>query len=99
MAMVQVRRPTAGQAYYRRKLAEGKSPKEALRCLGGGCRTPSTAACSPIRPATAAPPSGPADHPSQDRARAQLAQPRRVLPQRAGGLDLLQVLCLGLDEG
>jgi hypothetical protein len=22
-----------GQAYYRRKLAEGKSPKEALRCL------------------------------------------------------------------
>jgi transposase len=36
MAMVQVRRPSAGQAYYRRKLAEGKSPKEALRCLIGG---------------------------------------------------------------
>jgi transposase len=33
MAMVQARRPSAGQAYYRRKLAEGKSPKEALRCL------------------------------------------------------------------
>jgi transposase len=33
MAMVQVRRPSAGQAYYRRKLTEGKSPKEALRCL------------------------------------------------------------------
>jgi transposase len=33
MAMVQVRRPSAGQAYYRRRLAEGKSPKEALRCL------------------------------------------------------------------
>jgi transposase len=33
MAMVQVRRPSAGQLYYRRKLAEGKSPKEALRCL------------------------------------------------------------------
>jgi transposase len=33
MAMVQVRRPNAGQAYYQRKLAEGKSPKEALRCL------------------------------------------------------------------
>jgi transposase len=31
-AMVQVRRPSAGQAYYQRKLAEGKSPKEALRC-------------------------------------------------------------------
>jgi hypothetical protein len=24
---------SAGQAYYQRKLAEGKSPKEALRCL------------------------------------------------------------------
>ena len=33
VAMVQVRRPSAGRAYYRRKLAEGKSPKEALRCL------------------------------------------------------------------
>jgi transposase len=33
MAMIQVRRPSAGRAYYRRKLAEGKSPKEALRCL------------------------------------------------------------------
>jgi transposase len=33
MAMVQARRPSAGQAYYRRKLAEGKAPKEALRCL------------------------------------------------------------------
>jgi len=31
MAIVQVRHPSAGQAYYRRKLAEGKSPKEALR--------------------------------------------------------------------
>jgi transposase len=33
MAMVQVRRPSAGQVYYQRKRAEGKSPKEALRCL------------------------------------------------------------------
>jgi len=33
MAIVQLRHPTAGQAYYRRKIAEGKSPKEALRCL------------------------------------------------------------------
>jgi transposase len=33
VAMVQVRRPSPGQASYRRKLAEGKSPKEALRCL------------------------------------------------------------------
>jgi transposase len=35
MAIVQVRRPSAGQAYYQRKLAEGKSPKEALRCVIG----------------------------------------------------------------
>jgi transposase len=33
MAMVQVCRPSAGQAYDQRKLAEGKSAKEALRCL------------------------------------------------------------------
>jgi transposase len=33
MAIVQIRHPTAGQGYYRRKLAEGKSAKEALRCL------------------------------------------------------------------
>jgi transposase len=33
MAMVQVRRPSPGPAYDRCKLAEGKSPKEALRCL------------------------------------------------------------------
>jgi transposase len=33
MAIVQVRHPTAGRAYYRRKRAEGKSSKEALRCL------------------------------------------------------------------
>jgi transposase len=33
VAIVQVRWPSAGQAYYRRKRAEGKSPKEALRCL------------------------------------------------------------------
>ena len=33
IAIVQIRHRTAGQAYYRRKLAEGKSRKEALRCL------------------------------------------------------------------
>jgi transposase len=33
IAIVQIRHPTAGQAYYRRKRAEGKAPKEALRCL------------------------------------------------------------------
>ena len=32
-AIVQIRRDTEGRAYYRRKLAAGKTPKEALRCL------------------------------------------------------------------
>ena len=33
MAIVQLRRDTEGRAYYRRKLAAGKSPLEALRRL------------------------------------------------------------------
>jgi transposase len=33
MAIVQLRRDTEGRAYYRRKLAAGKSPLEALRAL------------------------------------------------------------------
>ena len=33
MAIVQVRHDTDGRAYYRRKLAAGKTPMEALRCL------------------------------------------------------------------
>lgn len=33
MALSQIRQPTAGQAYYRRKISEGKSRREALRCL------------------------------------------------------------------
>lgn len=33
IAIVQIAIPRPGQAYYRRKLAEGKSPKETLRCL------------------------------------------------------------------
>ena len=48
MAMVQVRRPSAGQTYYRRKLAEGKSPKEALRCLKRRLSDAVYRACSPI---------------------------------------------------
>src|SRR5262249_61962596 len=32
-AIVQIRRDTAGRAYYRRKLAESQTPMEALRCL------------------------------------------------------------------
>jgi transposase len=33
MAVVQLRRDTPGRAYYRRKLAAGKTPMEAMRCL------------------------------------------------------------------
>jgi hypothetical protein len=32
-AVVQVAHPTPGRVYYQRKLAEGKSKPEALRCL------------------------------------------------------------------
>jgi transposase len=32
MAVVQLRNPTEGRAYYDRKLAAGKSPNEAMRC-------------------------------------------------------------------
>jgi transposase len=32
-AIVQIRHDTAGRAYYRRKVAAGKTPMEALRCL------------------------------------------------------------------
>jgi transposase len=32
-AIVQIRHDTEGRAYYRRKLAEGKTPMEALRCV------------------------------------------------------------------
>ena len=32
-AIVQIRHDTDGRAYYRRKLADGKTPMEALRCL------------------------------------------------------------------
>jgi transposase len=33
IAICQVRHDTQGRTYYRRKLAEGKAEKEALRCL------------------------------------------------------------------
>ncbi len=37
IAICQARHDTEGRAYYRRrKLAEGKSEKEALRCLSSG---------------------------------------------------------------
>ena len=33
MAVVQLRNPTEGRAYYDRKVAAGKTPMEATRCL------------------------------------------------------------------
>src|SRR5256885_123196 len=33
MAVVQLRHDTEGRAYYRRQLAAGKTPMEAMRCL------------------------------------------------------------------
>jgi transposase len=48
MAMVQVRRPSAGQAYYRRKLAEGSHPRRRCGVSSAGSRTPSTGAGSLI---------------------------------------------------
>jgi transposase len=33
MAVVQLRNPTLGRAYYDRKVAAGKTPNEAMRCL------------------------------------------------------------------
>ena len=33
MAVVQLRNDTEGRRYYRRKLAAGKTPMEAMRCL------------------------------------------------------------------
>ena len=47
--ITQIRHPHSdGRAYYERKVAEGKTHKEALRCLiGGGSATPSTPACRP----------------------------------------------------
>ena len=36
MAVAQLRTDTEGRRYYKRKLAAGKSPNEAMRCLIGG---------------------------------------------------------------
>ena len=48
-AITQIRhKHSDGGAYYQRKLAEGKTHKEALRCLNGGSATPSTCGCAPM---------------------------------------------------
>ena len=49
-AIVQIRHDTPGRAYYRRKLAQSKTPMEALRCLKRRIPTRSTASSSRRRP-------------------------------------------------
>jgi hypothetical protein len=44
VATCQARSDARGGNYYRKKIAEGKSPKEALRCLKRRTPTPSSAA-------------------------------------------------------
>jgi transposase len=46
MALTQIRQDTPGRKYYLRKRTQGKSDKEAMRCLNGGCPTSSTANCA-----------------------------------------------------
>jgi transposase len=46
MALTQIRQDTPGRTYYLRKRTQGKSDKEAMRCLNGGCPTSSTANCA-----------------------------------------------------
>ena len=48
-AATQIRLDTPGRAYYRRKLAAGKSRREAMRCLKRGSPTRCTAASAPTR--------------------------------------------------
>jgi transposase len=48
MAVMQLRNLTPGRAYYDRKVAAGKTPNEAMRCLKRSCPTSSTRPCSMI---------------------------------------------------
>jgi transposase-like protein len=49
MAVVQLRNPTKGRAYFDTRVAAGKTPMEAVRALNEGCPTWSTPRCSPTR--------------------------------------------------
>jgi len=64
-AIAQIRHPHSdGRAYHERKLTEGKTCKEALRCLIGGSATPSTPASKPTpSPAGCAAMTGPGGQP------------------------------------
>jgi transposase len=57
IAITEIRANTEGRAYYERKRAEGKTSREALRCLSAGSPTSSTAPCAPTRPPTSPCPS------------------------------------------
>jgi hypothetical protein len=68
-AVCQIRHDTPGRAYYRRKLAEGKTTLEALRCCAGDCPMWSTGNSSPTPQAQtpqARPPSGASPTPGAD---------------------------------
>jgi transposase len=58
MAIVQLRNDTEGRAYYRRKLAAGKTSMEALRCVK---RRLSDIACRQMTKDAKAPETGPED--------------------------------------
>ena len=60
MALTQVRQPTPGRAYYLRKRSEGKSHKEAMRCLKR--RLSDVIYRQLVRDATALTEAGPAGH-------------------------------------
>jgi transposase len=47
--IVQLRNDTKGRRYYRRRLAGGKTPMEAMRCRVGSCPTWSTGSSPPTR--------------------------------------------------
>lgn len=73
MAIVQIRHDTAERVYYRRRLTEGKTPMEALRCLKGACPTSSTSNCPPTAPIG---PTGPPRRARED-TRGRLLAPAR----------------------
>jgi len=52
MAIVQIRHPTAGQAYYRRKRPRASRPRRRCDASSAGCPMLSTGAWPPISSAT-----------------------------------------------
>ena len=79
-AIVQIRHDTPGRAYYRRKIAEGKTPLEALRCLKRRLsdlvyRQLVTDAAAAAAHTTAADQAGPGGHPGTATDHSSVADP------------------------